>query len=339
MQDNIRDIFTGNIKLLEQIDKAVILFREGRYDIALEMIAETGDGINTLCEAILNNREYFKLVSTDSVAEMLQGILDAKQRKDYVLLADLYEMQLTNFICSVQELIIQREDFLSFDEEAYGHNIVRLEEALDRGMELLADEGFIGAGDRSDADSDRIEDELARLRANRNALLEAPLMPEQLLDMGYSVEFTSCGLMTLKAPRAENEGIYLHSNDRIGLESFLLARSWVREGVDTYIIYGFGMGYHVAALRALAPGARIIVFESDINVLKLYAAFANTEESADRAKGLYMVYDPELSLIEQRIAGLKDNERAYVHFPSFRRIVPGEGLKNLVPWCSLIEEC
>lgn len=336
MQLNIREIFDGNIRLLGQIDKAVILFREGCYDLALEAIADTGDGINSLCDAIITNRDYFQLVSTDSVAEMLKGILEAKQKRDYVLLADLYEMQLSVFICNVQELILKKEDFLEFDEERYGHNIAVLEAALDKGMKYIADELSFRAGEPSEEDEHRA-DELLRMKINRNAELESPLSPEQLLDMGYSVEFTSCGLMTMKAPMPDGSSIYLHTNGRIATESFLQARVWAREDADTYIIYGYGMGYHVAALKALKPEARIIVFESDVNTLKLCAAFSDMTALSE--SGIYPVYDPDGQLVEKRLAVRGSREFACVHMPSFRRCVPGQWLAGLVPKSALIEEC
>ena len=44
---------------------------------------------------------------------MLEGILEAGHHMDYVLLADLLELQLSTLLCNVQELIMKKED-LSF---------------------------------------------------------------------------------------------------------------------------------------------------------------------------------------------------------------------------------
>ena len=49
----VREVFEDNIKLLGYIDRALIFFRQCRYDKALYMISQTGDGINTLCDAII----------------------------------------------------------------------------------------------------------------------------------------------------------------------------------------------------------------------------------------------------------------------------------------------
>lgn len=321
---DIRDIFTDNIKLSGYVDKAVILCRQGRYDEALGMFAESGDKINSLCEAVIENREYFANFSTDYIAEMLKAVLAAKQHKDYVLLADLYEISLAPFIDSVQELIIGKEDFLNYNSEAYNANIKLLEQKLERGSEAVCAPNVSF-------------DEIERQRVNRNAELESPLSPEFLLEKGYSVEFTSCGLMTLRAPKENGEVIYLHTNGNIMRESFLLADRWRDPKVSTYVVYGLGMGYHVKELLELEKFSNAIVFESDINVLKLYCAFSDGELLNDRR--VMVVYDPDRALIERKLAMLQNDERGCVHYPSLRRITPGERLLKLAPFADIVEHC
>lgn len=325
MQEQIREIFVKNIELIGLIDKAVIYFREGRYDMALKAIADTGDGINATAEAIISNREYFKLVSTDSVAEMLQGILEAKQKRDYVLLADLYEMQLSNFICSVQELILKKEDFLAFEEDIYKERISRLEEKL--GSSLVNVVGFA-------EDSDEKE----RRRVNQNAILEEPINPERMLKEGYSVEFTSCGLMTMGAPMQNGDCIYLHTNGRVSTEGFIQAKSWYDSGADEYIVYGFGMGYHIDELHKLVPDKHITVYENDINILKLYCAFA-ADGRLLAEDGIDIVYDPDFRFIEKKLNEKVSGQRVCVHYPSYRRQTGCKALDSLIGWSGIVEEC
>lgn len=321
---DINTIFKHNTELLGYIDRAVILFREGRYDEALHMIADSKDGINILCESILKNREYFSLVSTDSITEMLEGILEAKQHKDYVLLADLYELQLAGLIGNIQELILNREDFLEFNPEKYTAGIAKLEE-------------MIAAGRREIVGQFESEDEFTRILVNTNAELEAPLSPEVLLAKGYSVEFTTSGLLTLKAPMESGESIYLHTNSNVTRESFLMADRWAEEDVVEYIVFGFGLGYHIQELLRIAPKAHVTVFESDINVFKLYAAFTDAELL--NMKRLSLVYDPDRTLIEMRLGRLCKGEKAVVHYPSLRRRKAGDRLEGLAPFSSRVEDC
>lgn len=321
---DIRDIFQDNIRLSGYVDKAVILCRQGRYDEALGMFAESGDGINSLCEAVIENREYFANFSTDYIAEMLKAILSAKQHKDYVLLADLYEISMAGFINSIQEHIIAREDFLNYDTQVYNGNLKALELKLEQGSEASCSPSVSF-------------DELERMRVNRNAELESPLSPEFLLEKGYSVEFTSCGLMTLRAPKEDGEVIYLHTNGNIIRESFLLADRWRDQKVATYVVYGLGMGYHIRELMELEKFANVIVFESDINVLKLYCAFSDGE-LLNNSKVMF-VYDPTHELIERKLTLLQKDEKGCVHYPSLRRITPGEKLLKIAPFAAIVESC
>lgn len=324
MQDKIRNIYEANIKLLSYIDKAVIRFREGRYDLALQLIAETGDGINLVCDAVLGDREYFPEISVDTVTSMLKSILEAKQTKDYVLLADLYEMQLSSFITDVQEHILKAEDLSVYDEKKYAEHINLLKKELDTGLraamkELLSD------------------DDYERLKVNRNAELMEPLAPEKLLLQGYGVEFTSCGLMTLKAPISEGKGIYLHTNGNVLKESFMLAKTWYESRIDRYIVYGYAMGYHISELARLAPSSEIFVFESDINVLKLYAAFGDITILMDR--NVHLIYDPDGSFATRRIGRMGREEKACVFYPSFRCGAEHAAIRALVPWSEKVENC
>ena len=111
-QVDIRKIFETNKELIGAVDRAVCFFRTGRYDKALEWVADTADEIHLVTDAVMTDREYFSEISVDFIGEMLQNIVEATQRKDYVLLCDLYDMQLATFICGVQEHILKKEQYL-----------------------------------------------------------------------------------------------------------------------------------------------------------------------------------------------------------------------------------
>ncbi|HHT89243.1 MAG TPA: hypothetical protein GX002_09560, partial [Clostridiales bacterium] len=206
------DIFNKNIMLLEKIDKSICYFREQQHDIALGIIADSMELIRHSIEAIITNREYLNLDEVESVNKMLGGILEAYRMGDYVLLADLLELQLVSFIIGVQELIISKEE-VTFSEEICHENL------------SLIKENSLGLKELSLVSTD----------------------PQTLLKEGYRVEFSSCGLMTLAAKNGDNT-FYFHTNSRISYEAFLLARHWYDKKVKRYIIYGLGFGYHINEL-------------------------------------------------------------------------------------------
>ena len=101
-------------------------------------------------------------------------------------------------------------------------------------------------------------------------------------------------------------------------------------------MFGYGMGYHLNEMRLLAPDAQIIVYESDPNVLKLYAAFSDGVLLDDPK--ISIVLDPDRQLIEKRLGALAKGEEACVHYPSMRREKSGQRLSLLVPWTDIVEE-
>ena len=305
MKESIENIFRNNIKLLYETDKAVFYFRQQQYDIALGILADSIDRIKYTVEAIISSHDYFNLVDSDSVIGMLTGILKAKKSMDYILLGDLLELQLLSFLYSVQELIISKEE-ISFDEEEYQRN-----------RKLLFQK------------SENLPDQISE-----------PINPAGLVEKGYRVEFTSCGLMTLAA---ENEGkdFYFHSNSGVQREAFLLAKHWFKEEINRYILYGFGMGYHIRELLMLSQEAQIEVYESDSNVLQLACAFSDIGDILSE-KRVKLIYDADLTLLKERKERLTDSEKLIVHYPSYQNLRNNKNRKIIedeFPWSKTIESC
>ncbi len=291
MTQNIRTIFDQNIQLLGAMDKSVYYFREQQYDKAMYLVAHSMDTIKLIIEAIITNREYFQLVDTKSMLEMLAGILEAKKNQDYILLADLLELQLINFLIGVQELIIGKEEVL-FEEEQYRENIRALK-SNGIGLEQL----------------------------------EESIETSKLVEGGYRIEFTSCGQMTLAA---ENEGksFYFHTNNKIQTEAFLLAKNWFQKDIKRYHVYGLGLGYHIGELRSLDKDVEIFIYESDMNVVQLACAFTDIKELFITQK-TQVIYDPEFQLLKARMEIMNKKDKFIVHLPSYKNIRSEFG-KNLL---------
>ena len=336
METDIRKIFEINKELIGAVDRAVSFFRIGRYDKALEWVADTADEINAVADAVMQDREYFESIPIDCVSEKLENIVGATASKDYVLLADLYDIQLASFICTVQEHTLKTEQFLIFDNELYKENIQSLKSVL---REMIEER------------EDLSVDEQKRFRVNLNARLDDMFDPVALINRGFNLEFSSSGLMTVAAPFSKGK-IYLHSNGRIVSESLQLALSWYEPMVDEYIVYGFGMGYHIAELNRLAPSKRIIVYESDLDILKLYCAFSG-DAGILSTENIFVVYDKDLSVIAGRLSGTSpqdDGKYIYVaedgkivkvciHYPSYRRSSGCTALDVALPWKKVVESC
>ncbi len=326
MTEHIMEIFQQNKELLAALNQALLYFREFDYEKALALVADTAEGIRLVTDAVLSEKEYFKNVSVESVTEMFSGIVEAKKNKDYILLADLLELQMVGFLCSIQRLIVQHEDFSAFDEEDYQKNLEQLEQKLHSSTALFVE----------DTDERRIQ--YGRVLR----LLEADLYPEQLLMQGYCVEFTSCGEMTAGALDIWGNTIYLHTNHYVAQEAFLLARRWMVPGAKKYVVYGFGMGYVVRALLQLVESdVWVEVYENDMNILKLACAFTDVGSwIAD--KRLRLVYDPDCTFIRRALEGKEEQTQVCIHYPSLCHLVGEENremLLDYVPWARKVEQC
>lgn len=305
MKSMIKTIFQKNTELIGLADKVIHFFREQQYDKALTLVAETIDDITYIVETIMKNQEYFSIVSAEALLEMITGIITAKKNKDFVLLADLYEMQLLNFLSAIQKFIINKEGF-DYHEGVYKENII--------------------------------------LWTTRNPylgdLLKTELDPAALMSKGYRVEITSCGLMTLGAEK-DGEKYYLHTNNRVTYEAFLQANHWYKETTENYIIYGFGFGYHIAELRKLAKLSKIEVYESDINILQLACIFTDLKPLLTDVN-ITIHYDPDYQLINERLRYINSKDEFKIHYPSLNNVKDRnakEMLEKYVPWSKILEYC
>ena len=285
MTAEVRSLFQTNVELLELVDKAIVHFREQDYPMALELMPTVSEKMRLVIDGIIGDNEYFELVSTDSLMEMLEGIVDASRSEDYVLLADLLELQLCTLLCNVQELIMKKEDYAFFSESMYQEQCTAMTEKLKQGGTECPER-----------------------------LFEAPLNPDELLEQGYRVEVTSCGLMTV-AVKTDRGSVYLHSNHKVGLESFYIARGFAKQEAETYLVKGFGMGYHVAELAKQKPDAKIEVYESNGQILKLACAFSPLKKLLENEQ-ISICYDEDGKGWHDRIENLKETEAVCLHMPS-----------------------
>ncbi|ROR31530.1 uncharacterized protein DUF115 [Mobilisporobacter senegalensis] len=287
MLENIREIFIKNIKLLGYTDKTITYLRLQNFYQALIYSTKSIETILEVIENILNNEIYFNdginIVDAVNINQMLGDLLEAQENRDYILLADLYEMQLNPFVLSLQEMIISKETF-TLDQSLYKKNI-----------ELILKKDF------------QLGEKLKKL--------DSPLT---LLEEGYSVEYTSCGLMTL-ALFDNGKKYYLHSNGQILHEAGMLAREWFSNNISRYTVYGLGLGHHIIELMELDDSINITVYESDINVILLACAFVDLRQmiSSDRVN---LIYDPSFEKLSTCIKDLDAENRYIIHYPSLRNI-------------------
>lgn len=287
MTESIRKIFYKNVDLINISGKTISYLRIQNYYKALAFSTSTIETIMSILEDIILNQAYFNdytnLVDVYYINNMLGGLLEAQENKDYILLADLYEKQLNPFLLSLQEVIINKEEF-EFDKDQYEKNI-----------KIITNINF-----------------------KLGELLRNSIDPLKLLDLGYSIEYTSCGLFTLALYDNEKK-YYLHTNGQIHHEAGIIAREWFSDDKSEYLIYGLGLGYHVKELLELDESIDIKVFESDLNIIQLACAFTDMSKLLSY-DNLQLIYDPNLINLNKSIQNMNQNTTYVIHYPSMRNI-------------------
>lgn len=112
MNETIKHIFDENQWLLRYADLSVANFHIQNFDKGLRLGNVVLNKFSDLLGAYIEQAEALNntgLVNIDveQINVMLTGILMAQQNKDYILLADLYQLQLVPFVEAVQQAVFQ----------------------------------------------------------------------------------------------------------------------------------------------------------------------------------------------------------------------------------------
>lgn len=281
MPNQLQEVLRNNSILIGLMDKVIFYIHTQNYDQALRI---TSDLLRSMDAGMGQLQAIVDEERFLELNDILEGIFLAQNSKDYVLQADLFELRLRRYFLQLQEDIIASDGF-SYDETLFENNRAAIHQ---------------------------IDPELCELIYRGRS-------PFTLAQQGYEAEFSSSGLMTA-ALTDQGGRYYLHSNSRAGQEAFSLASSWYHEDITHYIVYGYGFGYHIKELMQLDSSIHIEVYESDLNILKLAAAYTRIGDIINHP-AVQITYDPGFTKIQKRIEGMKEEEeRLVLHYPSLRNV-------------------
>ena len=123
MNDSIQKLFHENQKILRLIDYAVTHFHVQNFDrglrlgnVILKQFEELVKDYVELSEEL--NQTGMIVIDVQQINAILMDILKAQQDLDYILLADLYQLQLAPYIEAVQQAVFQ---FIPEEVEQFEH--------------------------------------------------------------------------------------------------------------------------------------------------------------------------------------------------------------------------
>lgn len=211
-------------------ENVIYYFRIQNYHRGLREFQLFSSAFQQLIQLLVNSQQLLDGydVDFDYVLTMLQGIMQAQESKDYILTADLLELQIKPFLLGIQEWLIGQFEIRP-DENIWEDNINNL--------------------------------------AQKDKILAEQIIKKQLTGMHCEVEPTSSGLFTLKVIDGMGER-YMHSNVNPVEEADMFAREYYSTDYSRYIIFGLGLGYHVDAFLNLDDGIEIEIIEPDMEIIK-----------------------------------------------------------------------
>lgn len=275
--------FEKNVRLIGLMDKAILSFRIQNYHLAISYSEKVVLCLNEIIEILLSNQKYLIEsgieFSEEYLISMLQGLLAAQECRDYILLADLYELQWQPFLIGIQENIIVQKNV--WEQKEIEQNLILLS--------------------------------LKNKQLGKS--VEREYRKKDLWKKDYEVEYASCGLKTIAY---QKDGIkhYLHSNGCIIKEAYLLAKNWFQDSQFSYIIYGLGFGYHIKELLELDETITIKIYESNIEIITLFCCYANIANEILSDSRVELIYDPNFSYLQKEISCMDKKQTYYIHFPS-----------------------
>ena len=233
---------------------------------------------------IMRESEFLEDDTQSLLVQSLQAIMQAQENEDYVLLADVIEIQLLADLNIIQNKM--RESLSAFEDES---------EIWNKNNKLITKDT-------------RLIDTVKRISEEckcKSGLLEREIWTEQ----------TNSGAKTLAA-KDEKGVFYFHSNIDPYYEAWQFANWYYRPEKKEYVIYGLGLGYHIEALMNLDESIHVRVFEQDINVL-YYFLRSRIQNKILTNPHIEITYDPELKKFAD---ALNENAVVVMHHPSLRHI-------------------
>jgi hypothetical protein len=284
-------------KLVLDIEKCIDFLRVQDILTASTMIKSIIKGINNIFETYTNSGFLTESDIAD-INETLKSVLEAQQNKDYVLLADVLEMQLLPVFTEICQSVVAEtcaaggQDYI--EGEYFGKNV-----------RLIKDSKL----------SSMIKENALRLK-NRPKL--SP----------YHAEATNLGVNTLKYESGA-QSHYFHSNANPIKEAEAFANHYADDSFTDYLIFGFGMGYHAEALLQLDLRFKVTVVETNADVLTL--AFMHRDLSNilsnENFKLIYATVDEVADIIKER-----ENYALLPHYPSLMALPDGNLKESLTDY-------
>ncbi len=233
-------------------------------------------------------------VDENYYVQILNNVIEAQQQEDYVLFADLLQLQLRPLLMQCQGIVTEQ---LNFENK---------KDYFEQNCSLLRDR-------EEDSWCQRLLSSLKDWKIIRNS--------SNYCEVDLIVEPTSVGAPTLLA-RTKSCSRYFHSNEN----PYMAARRFAThlKEANSYVVFGFGLGYHIEQLALHQPDAMIYVFEPDIGVLVTVFQCRDMTWLLQQSN-IYIIFDKEYTDFIDMLD--KGEAEVVFHYPSIS-MIPDERIRG-----------
>lgn len=240
--------------------------------------------------------EHQILLEFSYVLELLKGAVFAQEQKDYILLSDILQIQITPLLYQLQQELLNTYPYF-YKEEVFQKNMQELE---------------------------RINPELSKqIKARKQDLFLEECFPNFIWEeanekKSYLVEASRTGHPILRIEHLKTQAAYyLHSNQNPVQEATEYAAHYFDAKAENYHVLGLGFAYHgTALLEDCYYSKAVFIYEPDLNVLVLSLCFVDL--SAYLGKTIFIQYDPELVILADALK--QEGNSLIIHHPSLKQI-------------------
>lgn len=291
MQQNaLQELYWMNADIIDSMEQMVDASRMQNIYIQINMIRSISARLQNCLEGIISNYTCLLEAGLSWNMEYLTSVLGqleaAQREQDWILMGDLYELQMIPALQDVQ-YAIQSMGFPLHKEEWLKENLEVLRIKNPPLYQALSD---CEHNDRL-VDSSKVQ---------------------------YDVELTSVGYYTM-ALTEHGVRKYLYSNRNPMAEARRYVKRVYRKSKEHYLLYGWGMGYHVKALLEQNPDVDLLVYEPDLLLLYYSLSYGDWKTVL---QAVHIVWEPEWkqfnSLMENRELILFRPEVSHIQQESIR---------------------
>lgn len=236
MEQELRNLYWKNAEVIDRITRLVLLVRQQDMQQLNKQIPIVTRGLQQNLSDILSQMKLFTECGLgwgeDYLLSILSGLEQAQIQQDYILMGDLYELQMIPALQDIQA-IISGLDISLVDVSWWEGNRKVLKEKnpkLAQALEKFEEGAISGQAEN------------------------------------YFIEPTSAGFFTM-ALEEDGKRWYLHSNRNPVEEARIWAKRNYQLEKEKYTLLGWGMGYQVRELLGLYSDMDLVVVEPDIGIL------------------------------------------------------------------------